>query len=151
MSVSTGVEGSPTCAHTERKKIAINHAPIAVNTVNRHTRVTPTGWTLSTASPKVTFVSEDKNFKRQPEKKFFRTRLEGDCVLRTKLPAGSVQTRNSLITSCKLTAQVPICRKNSGLTRLTMRENAVTASAQPALTTAKTPPDSSTSAQEPRR
>jgi hypothetical protein len=41
-----------------------------------------------------------------PKKKFFRTRLDEDCVLRMKLRAGSVQTRNSLIPSCKFTVQV---------------------------------------------
>jgi hypothetical protein len=47
---------------TQKKKSnAMNNAPSAVNTVNMPTRETPTGWTLSTESPKVTFVSEDKN------------------------------------------------------------------------------------------
>ena len=34
-------------------------------------------------------------------KKFFRIKLDRDCVLRMKLSAGSVQTQKSLITMCK--------------------------------------------------
>jgi hypothetical protein len=49
-------------------------------------------------------LSLDAGF--DPGKKFFRIKLNGDCVLRMKLPAGSVQTQKSLITTCKLTAQI---------------------------------------------
>jgi hypothetical protein len=40
------------------------------------------------------------------EKKSSRIKLDGDCVLRTKLLAGSVQTQKSLIKTCKLTAHI---------------------------------------------
>ncbi|MGD0159571.1 MAG: hypothetical protein ABSB89_04665 [Candidatus Bathyarchaeia archaeon] len=40
--------------------------------------------------------------------------------MRMKLPAGSVQTPKSLITTYKLTVQLLTCRMISGLTRLTM-------------------------------
>jgi len=39
-------------------------------------------------------------------KKFSRIKLNGDCVLRMKLPAGSVEIQKSLITSYERTVQV---------------------------------------------
>jgi hypothetical protein len=51
----------------------------------------------------------DAEFEAQgfdPRKKFFRTKLNGHCVLGMKLKAGSVQTQKSLIPTCKHTVQV---------------------------------------------
>ena len=77
------------------------------------------------------------------EKKFSRIKLEADCVLRIKLPAGSVKSQNSLITTCKPTAQIAQSDRR-GYSVLRCRRLRNNCSIQIALTAAQTSSNSRT-------